>query len=150
MKKTTHYKGHRWTNEEIITLMKMWSEKQSLEEICETLNVTQVSLLKQIQKLRKSGVPLERRKKGNKSGNIVRQWTQGEMEYLIRRRNEKATSEEIGSELGRSPNAIDAMIQKLRKENVYVAMRGNGVRKLWDAEYLRGLELNPSLRTEAI
>lgn len=150
MKKTTHYKGHRWTNDEIVSLMQMWSAKEPLLIICENLNVTQTAVLKQIQRLRKSGVPLERRINGNKQGNAVRAWTQGEMEYLIRRRNEKANSEEIGAELNRTPNAVDAMIQKLRKENVYIAMRGNGVRRLWDAEYLRGLSLTPSLIHEAV
>lgn len=139
MKKTTHYKGHRWKTEELKSLMIMWANDTPLPEISEKLNVTQVSLLKQIQRMRKNGIPLARRRNGHTTGRKNNNWTQGEVEYLLRRRNEKATSEEIGAELGRSANAVDGMIQKLRKEDVNVAMRGNGVRRLWDAESLKAV-----------
>lgn len=143
MKKTSHYKGHRWTDEELKTLMKLWVDDIPITNISDHLNVSQVGLLKQIQRMRSNGIPLPRRKAGNPIGNAVRPWTQGDVEYLVRRRNEKATSEEIAAQLGRSPNAVDAMIQKLRKEDVGIAMRGNGVRRLWDANSLKSLLLNP-------
>ena len=142
MKKTTHYKGHRWTTDELKQLMTMWAANKPLEEISSELKVTQVALLKQIQRMRKNGIPLSHRRNGHVAGRKNNNWTQGEVEYLLRRRNEKATSEEIGAELGRSPNSIDAMIQKLRKEDVNVAMRGNGVRRLWDAEALKAVNLH--------
>lgn len=146
MKETLHYKGHRWTNEEIKSLMKFWVEEKTLTEIATELKVTQTALLKQIQRLRKNGIPLPRRRNGHITGVRNRNWTHGETEYLLRRRNEKATSEEIGAELGRTTNAVDGMIQQLRKENVGVAMRGCGVRRLWDAEGLKGVLLNQSLQ----
>lgn len=141
MKKTTHYKGHRWTDAELTLLMKMWAEDDPLDEIANRLKSTKTACLKQIQRMRKAGVPLHKRRNGHAATVKYKNWTQGETEYLLRRRNDKATSEEIASELGRSPNAVDAMIQKLRKEEVPVAMRGSGVRRLWDAEWLKVVAL---------
>lgn len=148
MKKTTHYKGHRWTNEELTKLMQLWAEDAPIEIIAIKLGSTHTAILKQVQRLRTNGIPLKRRDKGHRNGIKNSLWTQGEIEYLLRRRNEKATSEEIGIHLGRSANAVDAMIGKLRKEKVNIAMRGNGVRKLWDAEALKAVSLEPSLQNE--
>lgn len=141
MKTTKHYKGHRWTNGELKKLMQMWAADASMKEIADALNVTHVSILKQIQRLRTNGIPMKRRDRGHPEGMVNRLWTQGDVEYLLRRRNEKATSEEIGIELSRTPNAVDAMIGKLRKEEVDIKMRGQGVRKLWDAESLKAVSL---------
>lgn len=137
MKETTHYKGHRWTEDEIKELMRMWSEEYAMKTIQRKLNHTRYAILKQVQRLRTNGIPLKGRDVGHKHGVINKAWTQGEMEYLIRRREEKANAEEIGNEIGRSVSAVQAMIQKLRKENVDIKMRGQGVRRLWDAEALR-------------
>lgn len=143
MKTTTHYKGHRWTNEELKQLMQMWAADIPIETIASELKSTHTSILKQVQRLRTNGIPLKRRDKGHRNGIKNTLWTQGEIEYLLRKRNEKATSEEIGIQLGRSANAVDAMIAKLRKEEVDIKMRGNGVRKLWDAEALKAVSLQP-------
>lgn len=145
MKKTNHYKGHRWTNDELKLLMKMWSEDAQLSEISSTLNSSTVSILKQVQRMRKNGIPLAKRKAGHEFGIANRNWTQGEVEYLLRRRNEKASSEEIASEIGRSSNSVDAMIGKLKNEGVNVQMRGNGVRRLWDSESLKAVSMQNSL-----
>jgi biotin operon repressor len=141
MKKTTHYTGHRWTNGELKTLMKLWADQTPLNEIGKELNQSPASISKQIQKLRKNGIPLERRKNGHISQVVNKSWTQGEVEYLLRRREEKATSLEIATELNRSHHAIQAMILKLRQEGVNIAMRGNGVRRLWDAESLKAVSI---------
>lgn len=146
MKTTTHYTGHKWTNDELKKLMKLWADDIPLDTIASELNSTSKAILKQIQRMRTNGIPLKRRTNGHQDGVRSTLWTQGEIEYLLRRRNEKATSEEIGSEIGRTPNAVDGMIQKLRKENVPIAMKGNGVRKLWNAEHLKALSLHPSLQ----
>jgi len=148
MKTTTHYKGHRWTTAELRDLMKYWQDGVVLADIAEVLNATQSSVLKMVQKLRKSGIPLERRERGNIAGKSYKPWTAGEVEYLIRRRSEKATSVEIAVELQRTGNAVDAMIAKLRKENVPVAMRGQGVRKLWNPDALKGVAMqDPESKT---
>jgi biotin operon repressor len=139
MKKTTHYKGHRWTTDELRQLMLAWAAGDGLYAIADSLNVTLSAVLKMIQKLRKNGIPMQRRHGGHVAGRSYRSWTQGEVEYLIRRREEKATCEEIGVELGRTPNAVHGMIQKLRQEQVPVAMRGNGVRRLWNADELKAV-----------
>lgn len=131
MKKTVHYKGHRWTNEEIKLLMKMWGEERTIDEIGEALNTTRYALNKMVTRLRNEGVPLKHRTKGNTADRAFNLWSQGEVEYLVRRRQEKATAEEIASELGRTYIAVQGMIQKLRKEGVNVPMRGNGVRRKW-------------------
>lgn len=137
MKTTKHYTGHRWTTEEMAKLMQMWAAGESLESIQEALNITQASVLKTVQRLRNNGIPLHRRTKGHKAGRRNQPWTQGDMEYLLRRRIENATCEEIAIELGRTWTAVNCMIQKLRSEDVPVAMRGNGVRRLWNAESLK-------------
>lgn len=142
MKKTAHYTGHKWTEAELISLMKLWADDEPLAVIAGELNSSQTAILKQVQRMRKAGVPLSRRRKGHVAGRTNKSWTQAEVEYLIRRRNEKSTSEEIAIELNRTPNAVDAMIQKLRKEDVPVKMRGNGVRRLWDAETLKAVALH--------
>lgn len=142
MKKTLHYKGHRWSNDELVKLMQLWANETPIIEIANSLKSTQIAILKQVQRMRKDGIPLSPRRKGHTANKSNSNWTQGEAEYLIRRRNEKATSGEIAIELERTPNAVDAMIQKLRKENVNVAMRGCGVRRLWDAESLKIMTTN--------
>jgi len=139
MKKTMHYKGHRWTNDELVTLMKMWANDEMVSDIAAELKSTNVSILKQVQRLRANGIPLAKRSKGHEPGKSNHSWTQSDVEYLIRRRNERATSEQIAIELLRTPNAVDGMIQRLRKENITVAMRGNGVRRLWDVNILKAI-----------
>lgn len=141
MKKTENYKGHRWTTEEIRVLMKLWADEKTMADIAEFFQLNQTAILKTINRLRKAGIPLARRTRGHKAGHSNKPWTQGDVEYLLRRRAENATSEEIGNELGRSFVAVNAMIQTLRKENVPVAMRGHGVRRLWDVEALKGLSV---------
>lgn len=141
MKKTAHYKGHRWTTEELKTLMALWAEKQDIKSIAEALNVTTASVLKMVVKLRKNGVPLERRKRGHVAGRSNKLWTQGEVEYLIRRRSELATCDSIATELGRTWSAVNAMIGELRKQQVPVAMLGHGVRRLWNAEELKAVAI---------
>lgn len=141
MKKTTHYKGHRWTTEELRQLMQLWADKEPLDAIADSLNSKPAAILKMVNKLRKNGIPLERRRKGHWAGRSNKPWTQGEVEYLIRRRSEKATAEEIGEELGRTPNAVSGMIHNLRSQNVPVAMLGCGVRRLWNPDALKAVAM---------
>jgi biotin operon repressor len=141
MKKTIHYTGHRWSTAELRVLMQGWAAKASVSEIADQLHVSEFAVLKMVNKLRKNGIPLERRTKGNFAGRLWKLWTQGEVEYLVRRRAEKATTEEIAVELGRTVNGVFGMISKLRRENVPIAMRGCGVRRLWNADDLKGVAL---------
>lgn len=147
MKTTKHYHGHRWTTDELKQLMQRWADREPLADIAEALGVTQTAVLKMVQRLRTNGVPLERRTKGHIAGRSNKPWTQGEVEYLIRRRDEKATSEEIAIELGRTTNAVNSMIGQLRSQQVDVAMRGCGVRRLWNADALKVVTLqSPNLQ----
>jgi predicted transcriptional regulator len=139
MEKTPHYKGHRWTQDEIVSLMGMWQEGKHPTEIADKLNVTPFAVSRMIVKLRKNGIPLERRRRGHVAGRANTLWTHAEIEYLIRRRRERATMDEIASELGRTHHAVQAMIQKLRSEDVPVPMYGMGVRRLWDPNSLRAI-----------
>jgi len=141
MKTTTHYKDHKWTNEELRLLMRMWAEEKTLEEISEALNSTPYAISKMVVKLRRQGVPLARRKKGHVAGRKNASWTQGEVEFLYRRRQESATAETIAMELGRTYHSVNAMILKLRGEGVKVPMLGSGVRKLWDATALQTMAI---------
>lgn len=81
MKKTEHYKGHRWTNDELRALMALWAAEKTLDEISAELNVTTFAVLKMVQKLRKNGVPLARRRRGNSSDRANKSWTQGEAAF---------------------------------------------------------------------
>lgn len=130
------YKGHRWTNEEIKVLMRMWEAGSSVEVISDKLNSTAYAINKMIVKLRSNGIPLSRRDKGNRPGKKGKAWTQPEVEYLVRRRQERATAEEIGAELDRTYCSINAMIQKLRAEEVKVECFGQGVRRKWSSVLL--------------
>lgn len=139
MKRTTHNYGHRWTQAQVKRLMEMWGHRASVETIAAKLDVTKNAVAKMVVRLRKEGVPLERRTRGHVAGRRNKPWTHAEVEYLIRRRAEKATCEEIGLELGRTVSAAAGMVQKLRGESVPVAMLGCGVRRLWDPEALKAM-----------
>lgn len=136
--KKTNDKGHRWTNEQLKELMALWEKNESLEVIAHQLSSTQNAVAKMVVRLRSNGIPLTRRNKGHRVGRHDQSWTQAEVEYLVRRRHQQATSEAIAFELGRSISAISAMIQKLRSESVNVPMLGCGVRRLWDSNMLKG------------
>ncbi|MCK5602481.1 hypothetical protein KAR91_11440 [Candidatus Pacearchaeota archaeon] len=68
MKKTRHYKGHRWTTEELKTLMHMWANQETVEDIAKELNSTRYAISKMVVKLRLEGIPLERRGAGHVHG----------------------------------------------------------------------------------
>lgn len=139
MKTTKHNYGHRWTNQQIKQLMQSWENGDSLANISESLQLTQNSISKMVVRLRQQGIPLKRRARGHVAGRSNTLWSQSEIEYLIRRRNDKATTEQIGIELGRTFNAVNAMVHKLRHEQVPIAMMGSGCRKLWDSNLLKAI-----------
>jgi biotin operon repressor len=124
--------GHRWSNDEIRTLMRMWAEDKSLNEISEELKVTKTAAQRMIVRLRSEGIPLKRRTRGNFAGRRNSPWSQSQIEYLLRRRKERATIEEIANELERSVMSINSMIQTLRKEGVAVPNFGSGCRRKWN------------------
>ena len=139
MKTTLHYKGHRWTNEEIVSLMASWSKGVSPQDIAKRLRVTPYAVAKMVVRLRLNGIPLERRRKGHVLGRYNTPWTQADVEYLLSRRKQRATMDEIATDLGRTHNAIQGMIQRLQQEGVSVPMYGMGVRRLWDPNTLRAI-----------
>lgn len=141
MKTTKFYNGHRWTMVELSRLMELWQDGTPQRDIATQLETTPGAIRHVVQRLRTGGVPLTRRTKGNVAGRSQRPWTQGEVEYLMRRRADKAVNEEIGIELGRSESAVGGMVRKLRSEQVPIAMRGNGVRRLYDPERLKALAI---------
>lgn len=135
MKRQSH--GHRWTDDELKSLMASWSEGWEVDLIAANLNVTRAAVLKMVLKLRANGIPLPKRQSGHVAGRRNQPWTQEEVEYLVRRREQQATTEAIAVELQRSWSAVQLMIGKLRKEGVPVKMLGCGVRRLWSPEKLR-------------
>ncbi len=142
MKKTTHFKGHRWTNDEMKLLIELWNNPEvPVKDIAVKLNVTHYAVLHHVGRMRKQGIRLLKRRAGNFAGRHNQTWTQGEVEYLVRRRNEKATNEEIATELGRTWNSVQVMVNKLRSEDVGIAMRGNGVRRLYDVDALKAVSM---------
>ena len=129
--------GHRWTDEELKILMAEWDKEQTVDSIAEALNVTRSAILKMVLKLRSNGIPLKRRTNGHVAGRRNQPWTQEEIEYLVRRREQQATTETISVELSRSWNAIQNMIGVLRKADIPVKMLGCGVRRLWSPQKLK-------------
>ena len=144
MKKQSN--GHRWRTEELAALIEMWSNNVPFAEMAEALRVTESAIRKMSIKLRSSGVPLAYRKAGHKPNRYNKAWSHAEVEFVIRRRREGASSEMIASEIGRSFFGVQGIVQKLRKEGVGVPMLGNGVRRLWDANALKALCESPEIR----
>lgn len=129
--------GHRWTDKEIKKLMGLWLEETDIEEIANTFGTTFYAINKQITRMRQEGIPMPRRNAGNYAGRNDKPWTQEEIEYLIRRREDQINAEAIARELDRSFLGVQAMIRKLRQEGVPIKMLGNGVRRLWSPERAR-------------
>jgi biotin operon repressor len=130
VKRQSH--GHRWTDEELKSLMASWAEGWDVAIIADNLNVTRAAVLKMVVRLRSNGIPLAKRQAGHVAGRRNQPWTQEEVEYLVRRREQLATTEQIAIDLQRSWSSVQLMIGKLRKEGVPVKMLGCGVRRLWD------------------
>ena len=128
--------GNRWDSDGIRNLMRLWSEGISVQSIAKQLKTSSYAISKMVVRLRQNGVPLARRKKGHVSGRSNQLWSQSEVEYLVRRRKDGVTAEQIGIDLGRTTNAVNAMISNLRMKNVPVGLLGNGCRKLWDSNIL--------------
>lgn len=129
--------GHRWTNAELREVMNLWLAEADVDEIAAKFGCTRFAINKLIGRMRRDGIPLPRRKAGHKAGRRSALWTQAEVEYLIRRRNDKATAEQIASELDRTFLGVQGMVQRLRREDVPIKMFGSGMRKLWDPEALK-------------
>ena len=129
--------GHRWTEHELREFIGMYMREIDVKTVADHFGVTVASCAKIATRLRSEGIPLPRRKWGHIAGRRNTPWTQEEVEYLVRRRRERATAETIALELGRTFNGVQGMILKLRKEGVDVGMLGSGVRRLWNPESLR-------------
>lgn len=138
--------GHRWTEAEMREFIGMWISEKPTEEIAAHFGVTARSICNLSQRVRRQGVPLPRRKQGHIAGRRNLPWTQEEAEYLVRRRNERATAEQIAKELNRTHNGIAGMIERLRREGVNVRMLGKGTRRLWSAEAMRAAMAGRMLR----
>lgn len=137
--------GHRWTEVEMREFIGMWLECKEAAEIGKHFGVTVRSVLNLAGRLRREGIPLPKRA-GHIKGRHNKPWTQEEVEYLVRRRNERANAAQIGQELDRSHSAVGAMIYRLRQEGVNVRLIGQGTRKLWDPASLRAAMAGRMLR----
>lgn len=137
---------HRWTEQELRALIGLWLGGKELDEIATHFSTTRYAINKQVGRMRRDGVPLPRRKNGHVAGRRNTLWTQSEVEFLIRRRNERASAEVIAEELDRSFLAVQAMLQNLRKEGVSVRKFGQGKRRLWDPDQLRAAIVGRGLR----
>ena len=142
MKETAFYKGHRWTHEELVSLMQMWSDDIPLDEIAKALKSTTSAVSKTVVRLRQNGIPLKRRHHLITGGSKqFAPWTDEEYSYVMRRRQERATVDEIAREINRSHHSVNAAIQKLRKNEIEVAMYGQGVRRKYSFETLKIIAL---------
>lgn len=129
--------GHRWTNDELKVLANAWQSSVPAEIIGKHLLVSAYAVRKMAFKLRQNGIPLTYHRKGHVAGRRNMLWSQSEVEYLIKRRKDKATAEEIATELNRTFMGVQGMIAKLKSEKVHVGMLGCGKRRLWNADVLR-------------
>ena len=140
MKTTKHRMGHRWTTgRDSHSDAPMEAEDQpDVAIIAAELGSTEAACYKMVVRLRREGIPLRRQRRGHVPGRTNKLWTQEEIEYLFRGRLAGRHVEEIAHDLGRTVGACQSMIQTLRKAGVPVAMMGQGVRRLWDANELKG------------
>lgn len=137
-KKGNH--GHRWTDEEMKVLIEGWNLDVPHGDLAEQLNVTPHAVRTMVVRLRRMGIPLKKRTRGNIAGRLNQLWSQSEIEYLARRRNDGALLEEIASEMGRSFGGVQSMAGKLRnKHGVPIRANGQGRKALYDTEALRAL-----------
>lgn len=136
----------RWTDDELKKLIGLWMGGVELDAIAAEFGSTRYAVNKLVGRLRRDGIPLPRRNAGHRAGRRNTLWTQSEVEYLVRRRNEKATAEQIAEELDRSFLAVQGMLQRLRKEGVSVRQLGQGARRLWSADTLRAAIVGRGLR----
>lgn len=137
--------AHRWTEEEMRELIGMWLSGKPVEEMALRFDVRPRSIMRLAGRIRREGVPLPKRG-GHIAGRRNKPWTQEEVEFLVRRRNERANAQQIADELDRSHCAVSAMISKLRQEGVNVRLLGQGTRKLWSASSLRAAMAGRMLR----
>lgn len=144
--KLTARNDRRWTQSEITLFIAAWLAGKELDEIAAQFGTTRYAINKLAGRLRRDGVALPRRNAGHRAGRRNKLWTQSEVEFLVRRRNEQATAEQIALELDRSFLAVQGMIQKLRIEGIDVRKFGQGKRRLWDAETLKGAIAGRGLR----
>jgi biotin operon repressor len=128
---------HRWTTDELKQLISMWMAGDEVDNIAVVFGVTPRGINRQIQRMRANGILVPRRKRGHRAGRSNQLWTPEEVEYLVRRRNERASTEEIANELNRTFNAIQGMVERLKAEGVIVRSFGRGKHRLWNAERLR-------------
>ncbi len=147
--KSTHKSGTKWSEQQMLAFVGMWIEGKDIEDIANHFNVSRHAINTLATRMRREGVPLPRRKAGHVAKRRNTPWTQEEVEYLVRRRGDRATAETIAEELGRSFLAVQAMIAKLRAEGVAVRMLGNGVRRLWCPEKLKVAMAGRELPSEA-
>lgn len=129
-----HNNGHRWTEKELRLLISMHIEGKEYPEIAKHFGVTVGGLHKQLCRLREEGINLPRRRNGHKGGRTNKPWTQEEIEWVIRRRQESATAEQIANELKRSFFGVQGIIHTLRKKGIKVKMLGQGMRRLWSVD----------------
>lgn len=131
--------NHRWTNEEMASLIRMWGDNIPQVEIAQTFGVSTPALNKVVTRMRNAGVPLQYRQKGHQAGRVNKLWSQSEVEYLLRRRSERISVNQIAAEMNRTPYGVNGMILRLRSEGVQVTMLGQGVKKLWNPDMLKAL-----------
>jgi biotin operon repressor len=146
MSKIAERHDRKWTDADMRKLIAAWLAGTELDAIAKQFDTTRYAISKLVLRMRRDGIPLPRRTKGHRAGRANKLWTQSEVEFLIRRRNERATAEQIALELDRTFMAVQGMIQKLRIEGVDVRQFGQGKRRLWDAETLKGAIAGRGLR----
>lgn len=138
-----HKHGHKWTDNEIEQLLDLWISDKTKEEIANEMNTTIAALNCFTKRLRKQGVPFPRRKAGHKRGISNRYWTQEDVDYLMRRRMQGISHEQIAKELDKTFLSVQSMTHKIRREGINFALRfASGQKKLWNPKLFTKEEQN--------
>ena len=142
--------GHRWTDEELKRFIGEWLSGKETSEIAAAFGVSIAACNKIALRIRKEGIALPYKKRGHVAGRTNMAWKQEEVEYVIRRRAEGATNDEIASELDRTIYSILGILQKLREDGVSYQRNGGGRKRLWNSEKLRMAIAGKRLITEKL
>lgn len=129
--------AHRWTTDELKQLMSLWQSNESADDISALMGHSVHTINRMVGRLRKQGIPLKNHECGARKHRSYHAWSQGECEYLVRRRSDGATTEEIAIELNRTYAAVCGMIQQLRKGDVQLRRLGSGRHAFYDLDVLR-------------
>lgn len=129
--------GHRWTNAQVAKLIKLWNDGVPIPDIAKKLDSSPCAIGTMVRRLRHYGIEMEKRTRGHRKGDLNSRWTQKDIDWLLKRRQEGATINQMAEELGRTVHSVAGMTLKLRKMGAPVGQHNSGITKLWSVEAIK-------------